>query len=73
MGPTTEFTINNQAQHEYDEQSSLDDIKAFHHARNMTGVVGDSKWHDDVKVNDLWDKLSVPEPNGTKVNKYEIN
>lgn len=67
MGPTTEFTINSgQSQQKYDGQSSVEDIKAFQHARNMTGVVGDSKWHDDVKVNELWDKLSVPEPNGTK-------
>lgn len=65
MGPTTEFTINpNQSQQEYDGQSSVEDIKAFQHARNMTGVVGDSKWHEDVKVNEIWDKLSVPEPNG---------
>lgn len=69
MGPTTEFTINaNQSGHQdYDGQSSVEDIKAFQHARNMTGVVGDSKWHDDVIVNDLWDKLSVPEANGKKI------
>lgn len=65
MGPTTEFTINPQRQDE-DGHSSVEDVKAFQHARNMTGVVGDSKWHNDVKVNELWDNLSVPEPSGIK-------
>lgn len=70
MGPTTEFTINPQRQDD-DGHSSVEDIKAFQHARNMTGVVGDSKWHNDVKVNEIWDKLSVPEPSGNIVaNNY---
>lgn len=66
MGPTIEFTINPEAHEDY-EHSSVEDIKAFLHARNMTGVVGDSKWHSDIKVNELWDKLSVPEQNGINV------
>lgn len=65
MGPTIEFTINPEEK-EDNGHSSIEDIKAFQHARNMTGVVGDSKWHSDVKVNELWDKLSVPEQSGTK-------
>ena len=65
MGPTTEYTIN--PDHQRDDNGSsgtLEDIKAYQHARNMTGVVGDSKWHSDVKVNDLWDKFSVTPSNG---------
>lgn len=66
MGPTTEFNLNPQQQ-EDNGQSSVEDIKTFQHSRNMTGVVGDSKWHDDIKVNELWDKLSVPEQSGTYI------
>mgnify|MGYP001809648166 CR=1 FL=1 len=65
MGPTVEFTINPEEK-EDNGYSSVEDIKAFQHSRNMTGVVGDSKWHSDIKVNELWDKLSVPEQSGTK-------
>lgn len=43
---------------------SIEDMKAYQHARNMTGVVGDSKWHSDIKVNEVWDKFSVPPSNG---------
>ena len=67
MGPTTEFAINPQNQYDDDGQSTAEDIKAFQHARNMTGVVGDSKWHSDIKVNELWDNLSVPEQSGNLI------
>lgn len=69
MGPTTEYTINPDQQQGNNRRNSgsVEDIKAFQHARNMTGVVGDSKWHSDVKVNEVWDKLSVPPPNGWNV------
>ena len=60
-----------QNQPDYDGPSSAEDIKAFQYTRNMTGVVGDSKWHEDVKVNELWDKLSVPESNGNCDKKEE--
>lgn len=63
MGPTAEFS-NIPNQEENDVQPSVEDMKAFQHARNMTGVVGDSKWHSDIKVNELWDNLSVPESSG---------
>lgn len=43
---------------------TLEDMKAFLHARNKTGVIGDSQWHEDVKVHELWDRLSVPEASG---------
>ena len=65
MGPTTEYTINpDQERDNNGNSSSVEDMKAYQHARNMTGVVGDSKWHSDVKINELWDKLSVLPPNG---------
>lgn len=66
MGPTTEYTINPDQQRDDNDGNSrsVEDLKAYQHARNMTGVVGDSKWHSDVKVNELWDKFSVLPPNG---------
>ena len=64
MGPTTEFTISSNSAENDSKSSSVEDFKAFQYSRNMTGVVGDSKWHSDIKVNELWDKLSVPEKNG---------
>lgn len=45
--------------------SSLEDMKAFHHSRNKTGVLGASQWHDDIVVHELWEQLSVSEGNGT--------
>ena len=63
MVPTPEFNMNAQVE-DHEEQSSIAKIKDFQHSRNMTGVVGDSQWHTDIKVNDLWDKLSVPESCG---------
>ena len=43
---------------------TLEEMKAFLHARNKTGVIGDAQWHDDIKVHELWDRLSVPESSG---------
>lgn len=71
MSPTPEFNMNTQME-DGDEHSSIEKMKAFQHSRNMTGVVGDSKWHSDIKVNDLWDKLSVPEANGSLSATYAI-
>lgn len=65
MGPSN---INSPHHEENDGQHTVEYMKAFQHARNMTGVVGDSQWHSDIKINELWDKLSVAEPNG----KYEV-
>ncbi len=48
------------------ESSTLEEMKAFLHARNKTGVIGDVQWHDDIKVHELWDKLSVPESSGNR-------
>lgn len=61
MGPTPEFSTNPQSVD--DNHSGRAATKYFQHSRNMTGVMGDSQWHQDIKVNELWEKLSVPEPN----------
>ena len=47
-----------------DSPTTMEEMKAFLHARNKTGVIGDAQWHDDIKVHELWDKLSVPESSG---------
>lgn len=71
MGPT-EYTINPEYQREDNgHSSSVEDIKAYQHARNMTGVVGDSKWHSDVKVNEIWEKFSVAPPNGNHSESWQ--
>lgn len=62
MGPTTGYTISPNQQGE--NKGNSEEMKVYQHARNMTGVVGDSKWHFDVKVNEVWDKFSVPPSNG---------
>ena len=68
MGPTTEYTIGSSSSENDGQPSSVEDFKSFQYSRNMTGVVGDSKWHSDIKVNELWDKFSVPEKNGKRRN-----
>ena len=58
-------------QEENDGHHTLEYMKAFQHSRNMTGVVGDStQWNSDIKVNELWDKLSVAEPCGKNKTDY---
>lgn len=64
MGPTTEFPADPKG--EDNNHSGRNNPKTFQHSRNMTGVIGDSQWHQDIKVNDLWEKLSVPEPSGVE-------
>ena len=64
MGPSTEFSTDPNG--EDNNHSGRSNPKTFQHSRNMTGVIGDSQWHQDIKVNDLWEKLSVPEPNGVE-------
>lgn len=63
--------INSPYQEDNDGSNAIENMKAFQHARNMTGVVGDSQWHSDIKINELWDKLSVAEPNGNY--QFEFN
>ena len=45
----------------------------FHRARNKTGVIGESNWHNDIKVNELWETLSVPEGSGKHLESTIIN
>lgn len=54
------------------DSSSIEDMKAFLHARNKTGVIGDAQWHDDIKVHELWEKLSVPEGRGNDMELEKI-
>jgi hypothetical protein len=64
MTPAEQYPIYAHAQDDANDSSSVEDMKNFHHSRNKTGVLGHAAWHPDSEVNELWTKLSVPEPSG---------